>query len=129
LFYLTFNPAAALQCASQLSNSGLTDGECQAGSRNNIAAAATVTPEGKRNNFVRRIPSFDKQALSTCKGTIHQVGLPDRSQLQATQDTFFTTSAWPGAKAPIPKLIERGIGKAGECELNLGRHIADLQTK
>jgi enoyl-CoA hydratase/carnithine racemase len=76
--------------------------------------------------FVRRILSFDKQALSTCKGTINHFGLPDRAQLQTTEDTFFTTFGWPGAKARIPKLIERGIGKAGEFELNLGRHLADL---
>jgi enoyl-CoA hydratase/carnithine racemase len=82
--------------------------------------------DGFVGNFVRRILSFDKQSLSTCKATINQVGLPDKSQLQATQDTFFTTFGWPGAKARIPKLIERGIGKAGEFELNLGRLLGDL---
>jgi enoyl-CoA hydratase/carnithine racemase len=82
--------------------------------------------DGFVGNFVRRILSFDKQALSTCKATINQVGLPDRSQLEATQDTFFTTFGWPGAMARMPKLIERGIGKAGEFELNLGRFLGDL---
>jgi enoyl-CoA hydratase/carnithine racemase len=77
-------------------------------------------------NFVRRILSFDKQALSACKTTINHVGLPERAQLQATQDTFFATFGWPGAVARLPKLIERGIGKAGEFELNLGRHVGEL---
>jgi enoyl-CoA hydratase/carnithine racemase len=77
-------------------------------------------------NFVRRILSFDKQALSTCKATLNRHGLPDKAELQATQDTFFKTFGWPGAIARMPKLRERGIGKAGEFELNLGRHIADL---
>ncbi len=77
-------------------------------------------------NFVRRILSFDKQALRTCKATINQHGLPDKAELRATQDTFFKTFGWPGAAARMPKLRERGIGKAGEFELNLGRHIADL---
>ena len=82
--------------------------------------------DGFVDNFVRRILSFDKQSLSACKATINQVGLPDSSQLQSTQDTFFTTFGWPGAKDRIPKLIEGGMGKAGELELNLGHHIANL---
>jgi len=77
-------------------------------------------------NFVRRILAFDKQALATCKTTINQVGLPDPAQLQATEDIFFKTFGWEGARARMPKLLERGIGKAGEFELNLGRHLADL---
>ena len=76
--------------------------------------------------FVRRILSFDKQALGACKQTINQTGLPGRAQLQATEDTFFTTFQWPGAKARLPKLIERGIGKAGEFELNLGKYLGSL---
>ncbi|HEX3462707.1 MAG TPA: enoyl-CoA hydratase/isomerase family protein [Candidatus Elarobacter sp.] len=78
------------------------------------------------HNFVRRVLSFDKQALSACKTTINHVGLPDKTQLQATQDTFFASFGWPGALERLPKLRERGIGTAGEFELNLGRHIPEL---
>lgn len=78
------------------------------------------------DNFVRRILSFDKQSLSTCKETINQVGLPDKARLQDTQDTFFKTFGWPAAIERFPKLRERGIGTAGEFELNLGHHIAKL---
>src|SRR5271167_3287394 len=78
------------------------------------------------DNFVKRILSFDKQALATCKAAINRHGLPDKAELQATQDTFFKTFGWPGAIARMPKLLERGIGKAGEFELNLGRHIGNL---
>jgi len=77
-------------------------------------------------NFVRRILSFDKQALSTCKATINQHGLPDPAQLQATQDTFFTTFGWPGAAERMAKLRARGIGSAGDFELNLGREVGNL---
>ncbi|MGX6999137.1 enoyl-CoA hydratase/isomerase family protein [Caballeronia sp. KNU42] len=76
--------------------------------------------------FVRRILSFDKQALSTAKQTINQFGLPELAQLQLTQDTFFTTFGWPGAIDRMPKLRARGIGTAGEFELNLGDHIGNL---
>ena len=75
---------------------------------------------------MQRILSFDKQALSIAKETINQYGLPDPAQLQATQDTFFKMYASPGAKERFPKLLARGIGKAGEFELNLGRNLANL---
>ena len=77
-------------------------------------------------NFVQRILSFDKQALSAAKVAINHFGLPDRAQLQSTQDTFFKTFAWPGAVERAPKLRERGIGTAGDFELNLGYHIGKL---
>ncbi len=77
-------------------------------------------------NFVRRILSFDKQSLAACKAAINSVGLPDKAQLQATEDLFFTTFGWPGAQARFPKLRERGIGTAGEFELNLGRNVSNL---
>src|SRR5277367_6303835 len=40
-------------------------------------------------NFVRRVRSFDKQALSTAKAIINKSGLPDPVALQSTQDLFF----------------------------------------
>jgi enoyl-CoA hydratase/carnithine racemase len=77
-------------------------------------------------NYIRRILSFDKQSLSTCKEIINHSGLADKDQLQATEDVFFKTFGWPGAVARFPKLRERGIGTQGEFELNLGKHIGDL---
>ena len=77
-------------------------------------------------NFVRRVLSFDKPVLSAAKAAINQVGLPDPAQLQATQDVFFKTFGWPGTLDRMRKLRERGIGTAGEFELNLGRHVGSL---
>jgi enoyl-CoA hydratase/carnithine racemase len=77
-------------------------------------------------NFVRRILSFDKQVLGVAKATINHFGLPDRAELEATQETFFKTFGWPGAVERMPKLRARGIGTAGEFELNLGRRLGDL---
>ncbi len=77
-------------------------------------------------NFVERILSFDKQALSTAKSIINNVGLPDVAQLQATQDLFFKTFGWEGFQKRLPKLVERGIGKAGDFELNLGHNVGNL---
>ena len=76
--------------------------------------------------FVGRVLSFDRQALRTAKSIINQTGLPDRAALQSTQDIFFQTFSWEGAKQRAPKLRERGIGQAGDFELNLGHHLGGL---
>src|SRR5271167_275152 len=55
-------------------------------------------------NFVRRVVSFDKQALTAAKSIINATGLPDPAQLQATQDLFFKTFGWDGFKERAPIL-------------------------
>jgi len=77
-------------------------------------------------NYVRRVLSFDKQALSTAKAAINRTGLADPASLKSVQDTFFKSFAWEGAQKRIPILIQRGIGKPGEFELNLGKNVGDL---
>jgi enoyl-CoA hydratase/carnithine racemase len=76
--------------------------------------------------FVRRVLSFDRQALQTAKSISNHTGLPDRAALQSTQDIFFQTFTWDGAKERAPKLRARGIGQAGDFELNLGHHVGSL---
>jgi enoyl-CoA hydratase/carnithine racemase len=77
-------------------------------------------------DFVRRVLSFDRQALQTAKSIINRTGLPDRNALQSTQDIFFQTFGWDGAKERMPKLRARGIGQPGDFELNLRRHVGSL---
>jgi enoyl-CoA hydratase/carnithine racemase len=76
--------------------------------------------------FVKRIVSFDRRILGVAKATINKHGLPNPDELKDTQDTFFQTFAWDGFKERVPKLLQRGIGKAGEFELNLGAHVGQL---
>src|SRR5271155_887523 len=78
-------------------------------------------------NFVRRVVSFDKQALGTAKSIVNATGLPDPALLQSTQDLFFKTFGWEGFKKRAPVLRERGIGQPGDFELRLGHHIAHLR--
>ena len=77
-------------------------------------------------NFVRRILSFDKRILGVAKATLNKHGLPSAGELKDTQDTFFQTFAWEGFKERVPKLLQRGIGKVGEFELNLGKNVGSL---
>jgi enoyl-CoA hydratase/carnithine racemase len=77
-------------------------------------------------NFVSRILSFDSQALTTAKSILNQTGLPDPTQLQSTQMTFGATLTWRGALKRMGKARERGLGTAGEFELDLGRQVKNL---
>jgi enoyl-CoA hydratase/carnithine racemase len=77
-------------------------------------------------NFVRRVLSFDSQALSTAKAILNHTGLPNEVQLRSTQASFGATLRWPEALQRMAKSRERGLGVAGEFELNIGRHVADL---
>jgi enoyl-CoA hydratase/carnithine racemase len=77
-------------------------------------------------NFVKRVLSFDKRILGVVKATISKQGLPSAAELAETQDTFFQTFGWEGFKERLPKLLQRGIGKAGEFELNLGKNVGSL---
>ena len=64
--------------------------------------------------------SLDEQALSIATAIINQFCLLDPAQLQKTQNTFFTAFGWPSMIQRVPRLRARGIGTAGEFELNLG---------
>ena len=77
-------------------------------------------------DFVGRVLSFDRQALQAAKSIINSAGLPDPAALKATQDIFFQTFSWEGAKQRFPKLRQRGIGQPGDFELNLGRRLGSL---
>jgi enoyl-CoA hydratase/carnithine racemase len=86
--------------------------------------------DGFVENFVRRVLSFDKQALATTKSIVNAAGgLPDHFQLQSTQDIFFGAYGWEGFRKRLPVLRERGIGQVGDFELDLGRHVGELGVK
>jgi enoyl-CoA hydratase/carnithine racemase len=77
-------------------------------------------------NFVRRILSFDSQALNTTKSILNQSGLPRQAQLQSTQAIFGGTLRSSASLEKMTKARERGLGTAGQFELDLGHQIADL---
>jgi enoyl-CoA hydratase/carnithine racemase len=77
-------------------------------------------------NFVRRILSFDSQSLNATKAILNQSGLPHQVALQSTQATFGGLLRSPAVLQKMAKSRERGLGTAGEFELDLGRQIADL---
>src|SRR3989442_11971630 len=78
------------------------------------------------NGFVRRVLSFDGQALAAAKQRLNQAFLPDPGHLQATGAAFVDILGSPAAAELMAKGRERGLNVASPFELDLGRAIADL---
>jgi enoyl-CoA hydratase/carnithine racemase len=78
------------------------------------------------NGFVRRVLSFDGQALATAKQRLNQTFLPDPDQLQATGVAFVECMNSPQSAELMAKARERGLNEASPFELDLGRAVADL---
>jgi len=78
------------------------------------------------NGFVRRVLSFDGQALATAKQRLNQTFMPDPGQLAATGAAFVEALRGPQAAELMAKARERGLNAASPFELDLGRAIAEL---
>lgn len=87
-------------------------------------------PDAQLDSFVtdlaQRLASFDAQALAEAKRIINRHGLPDGDDLNASQATFRTAFAWPGAQTRSKKLVELGIGTRSELEMRFGDHLPKL---
>jgi enoyl-CoA hydratase/carnithine racemase len=73
--------------------------------------------------LVRRLDSFDREALALAKAQINRFGLPSATELQSSSDLFFPTLAWPSAQARRAKVRSVGYGVPSDFELNFGRYL------
>ncbi len=76
--------------------------------------------------FVRRIASFDRQALAAVKGLVNRNSLPQKDDLLTSSDLFMQSLGWDGARQRVAPLIERGLSKPGDFEARLGCDLAEL---
>jgi enoyl-CoA hydratase/carnithine racemase len=76
--------------------------------------------------LVRRLASFDREALAAAKAQINRFGMPTATELQSSNDLFFTTLAWPSAQARRAKIRGIGYGVPSDFELNFGRYLPAL---
>ena len=60
--------------------------------------------------LVRRLASFDREALAAAKAQINRFGTPTATELQSSNDMFFSTLAWPSAQARRAKVRSIGYG-------------------
>jgi enoyl-CoA hydratase/carnithine racemase len=75
------------------------------------------------DTLVRRLASFDHEALGAAKAQINRFGMPTAAELQSSNDMFFPTLAWPSAQARRAKLRNIGYGIRSDFELNFGRYL------
>jgi len=75
------------------------------------------------DTLVRRLASFDRDALAAAKAQINRFGTPTATELQSSNDMFFPTLAWPSAQARRAKLRGIGYGLRSDFELNFGRYL------
>ena len=75
------------------------------------------------DTLVRRLASFDRETLAAAKAQLNRFGTPTASELQSSNDLFFSTLALPGAQARRAKVRGIGYGLRSDFELNFGRYL------
>ena len=76
--------------------------------------------------LVRRLASFDREALGAAKAQISRIGTPTAAELQSSNEMFFSTLASPGAKTRRANVRGIGYGVPSDFELNFGRYLPGL---
>ena len=75
------------------------------------------------DTLVRRLASFDREALAAAKAQVNRFGTPTASELKSSNDLFFPLLALPGAQARRAKVRDIGYGVRSDFELNFGRYL------
>ncbi len=78
------------------------------------------------DTLVKRLASFEREALAVAKAQINRFGMPTAAELQSSNDLFFPTLAWPSAQARRAKVRNLGYGVPSDFELNFGRYLPAL---
>jgi enoyl-CoA hydratase/carnithine racemase len=76
--------------------------------------------------LVRRLASFDREALGAAKAQVNRFGTPTASELQSSTEMFFSALTWPGQRARRARIRTMGYGVPGDFELNFGKHLPAL---
>jgi len=75
-------------------------------------------------NLATRISSFDKNIIAKIKEIINKrVTLPANEDIMETQTAFFESLAQPEARTRIKTLLEKGLQKPGDVELNFAKYL------
>jgi len=76
--------------------------------------------------LVRRLVSFDREALGAVKAQVNRFGTPTATELKSSTDLFFSALAWPGQQARRARVRNLAYGVPGDFELNFGRYLPAL---
>ncbi|BDG05031.1 enoyl-CoA hydratase/isomerase family protein [Anaeromyxobacter oryzae] len=76
--------------------------------------------------LARRLASFDREALGAVKAQVNRFGTPTATELQSSNDVFFSALAWPGQRTRRARVRSMGYGVPSDFELNFGKHLPTL---
>jgi enoyl-CoA hydratase/carnithine racemase len=76
--------------------------------------------------LVRRLVSFDRETLAAAKAQVNRFGTPTATELQSSNEMFFSTLALPSAQARRAKVRSIGYALPSDFELNFGRYLPAL---
>ena len=76
--------------------------------------------------LVRRLATFDREALGAAKAQVNRFETPTATELQSSTDIFFSALAWSGAKARRAKMRTMAYGVPSDFELNFGKYLPEL---
>jgi enoyl-CoA hydratase/carnithine racemase len=76
--------------------------------------------------LVRRLASFDREALGAVKAQVNRFGTPTATELKSSTDIFFSALAWPGQLKRRGRVRTLGYGVPSDFEFNFGRYLPTL---
>jgi enoyl-CoA hydratase/carnithine racemase len=88
-------------------------------------------PDAELDDFVdalaERMGRFEKRALETGKKMVNgRAGVPSEGDLWTSNHILQGVDLWPEAQNAFGRLLDAGLGKVGDFELNLAARLGDL---
>ena len=88
-------------------------------------------PDAELDGFVdalaERMSRFEKRALETGKKMVNgRAGVPSEGDLWTSNHILQGVDLWPEAAYAFTKLLDAGLGKVGDFELNFAARLGDL---
>jgi hypothetical protein len=128
---ITFNnPPINMFVPSTIVELGALMTELEADRSVKVVVFQSALDDGDLDSFVdalvRRLASFDREALGAAKAQVSRFGTPTATELKSSTDIFFSAVTWPGQQARRAKVRNLGYGVRSDFELNFGRYMATL---
>ncbi|SNC65244.1 Enoyl-CoA hydratase/carnithine racemase [Hymenobacter gelipurpurascens] len=77
--------------------------------------------------LAERLGRFEKRALETAKKMVNaRAGVPSEGDLWLSNHILQGVDLWPEAGKAFSKMLDAGLGKVGEFELNFAERLGDL---
>jgi enoyl-CoA hydratase/carnithine racemase len=88
-------------------------------------------PDAELDDFVdslaERMGRFEKRALETGKKMVNaRAGVPSEGDLWSSNHILQGVDLWPEAQNAFTKMLDAGLGKPGDFELNFAGRLGDL---